>query len=150
MKRQLVIESICFLFIVLFLYAAGSKLTEYYGFIGQMSKSPLITNYAEYLAWAVPLVEIVVALMLIIPKTKLAGLYASFALMTTFTFYISAILTVSKELPCSCGGVLNSLGWRDHLLVNIGFVVLALVGIYLITTSEREQRGITPIQSPTV
>src|SRR5688500_7137156 len=114
MKKQIAIEIIVFLFVVLFLYAAGSKLVEYQKFIGQIGKSPLLTKYAETLAWMVPTVEIVIAVMLIIPRARMLGLYAAFGLMVMFTLYIIAILSFSAELPCSCGGVLSMLGWKEH------------------------------------
>src|SRR5687768_4460112 len=114
MKRAIIIEIICFLFIVLFLYAGGTKLMEYNKFVGQIGKSPLLTNYAEWIAWMIPSIEIVIAAMLIIPKARPVGLYAAFGLMVMFTFYIIAVLSFSKELPCSCGGVLSMLGWKEH------------------------------------
>lgn len=131
MKKALLVEIIVFLFVVLFLYAAGSKLTEYNKFIGQMGMSPILTKFAPTLAWVVPAVEITIATMLIFPKTRLIGLYASFALMVVFTLYIAGILFFSKELPCACGGVLSSLGWKNHLFFNGFYVVLGIIGITL-------------------
>jgi uncharacterized membrane protein YphA (DoxX/SURF4 family) len=142
MKKQIAIEIIVFLFVVLFLYAAGSKLVEYQKFIGQIGKSPLLTKYAGTLAWMVPTVEIIIAIMLIIPKIRLAGLYAAFGLMVMFTFYIIAILSFSKELPCSCGGVLSLLGWKEHLIFNIGFVLLGLTGIVLTNKKDQKQNTV--------
>jgi hypothetical protein len=131
MKKQIAIEIIVFLFVVLFLYAAGSKLVEYQKFIGQIGMSPLITNYAETIAWAIPTVEIVISLMLIIPRFRLAGLYSAFGLMMVFTFYIVAMFASSTKLPCACGGVLSMLGWKNHLIFNIGFDLLGLAAIIL-------------------
>lgn len=131
MKRAIIIEVIVFLFVILFLYAAGTKLVQYNQFIGQMGKSPLITKYAEWLAWLVPSIEILIALMLVIPKSRLVGLYSAFGLMVAFTLYIIAILTISEKLPCACGGVLSSLGWKEHLIFNIFFVLLGMAGVIL-------------------
>lgn len=139
MKRTLAIEIICFLFIVLFLYAAGSKLTECNKFIGQVGKSPLLTNYAEWIAWMIPAIEIAIAIMLIIPKARLAGMCAAFGLMVMFTFYIIAILSFSEKLRCSCGGVLSMLGWKEHLFFNAVYVLLGLTGIILINKQEEKQ-----------
>lgn len=129
MKKELIIEVIVFLFVLLFLYAAGIKLTEYKLFIAQMGVSPLITKYAKILAWMVPSLEIIISILLIIPKFRALGLYAAFALMMVFTFYIIAIFSVSTELPCACGGVLSKLGWKEHLIFNICFDLLGLIAI---------------------
>ncbi|MBT1711316.1 hypothetical protein KK062_23945 [Fulvivirgaceae bacterium PWU5] len=136
-RRELIIEMIVFLFVLLFLYAAGSKVTEYKQFVGQMGKSPLLTDFAPTLAWLVPIVEIIISVLLIVHRTKLMGLYASFGLMLAFTLYIAAILMFSKELPCSCGGVLSMLGWKQHLIFNIAFVGLAVVGIVLMNKEAK-------------
>lgn len=136
MKRNILIEIICFLFIVLFLYAAGTKLLEYKAFVGQIGKSPLLTTYARWLAWLVPVVEIIIALLLMIPSYRTIGLYAAFGIMTLFTFYISAILMLSTTLPCACGGVLSMLGWRAHLVFNLAFVALGILGICLNTSRK--------------
>lgn len=141
-KRELVVEVIVFLFVVLFLYAAGSKLTDYQRFIGQIGKSPLLTNYSETIAWMIPTIEIIVSIMLVIPRVRMMGFYAAFGLMIMFTFYIIAILSFSTQLPCSCGGVLSMLGWKEHLIFNIVFVLLALTGIILMGKQEETHNKI--------
>lgn len=132
MKKQLAIEFICFLFIILFGYAGGTKLLEYQKFTIQIGQSPLLTNYAGVIAWLVPLVEILIVGLLMIPRLRLIALYASFTMMVIFTAYIIAILNFSYHIPCSCGGVLAALGWQEHLIFNIAFVLLACIGIILL------------------
>ncbi len=129
MKQRVYIEIICFLFIVLFFYAAVTKLMNYEGFVGQIGKSPLLTRYANWVAWLIPTVELIITVLLASPRWRSIGLYASFGLMTLFTVYIIAILSYSNELPCSCGGILNTLDWNEHLIVNLFFVLLAVLGI---------------------
>src|SRR5690606_12191987 len=43
----------------------------------------------------------------------------------------------SDFIPCSCGGVLEKMGWTEHLVFNISFIVLAFVGILLFVKRER-------------
>lgn len=129
--RRVVVDVICYLFVLLFLYAATSKLMDYDKFQLQISKSPIITDFASVLVWLVPGLEIVISLALLIERTRLIGLYAAFALMLLFTFYIYAILNYSDSIPCSCGGVLQKMTWDQHLIFNIVFVVLGIVGILL-------------------
>jgi hypothetical protein len=56
--------------------------------------------------------------------------------MTMFTAYIVAILKFSDFVPCSCGGVLEHLGWPEHLILNIAFTVLALIGIFALDSTK--------------
>ena len=131
MKRSTIVEIISSLLILLFMYAAVSKLLDYQTFRVQLSKSPFITQFASVLAWALPVGEILVALALTWKRTRLPGLYASLFLMTMFTAYIWTMLQYSYYLPCSCGGVLSKMGWTAHLWFNIGFVALSIIGIFI-------------------
>lgn len=120
------------LFIFLFTYTALSKLIEHDLFRNTLIKSPLIGSYAGIVSFALPITELIVAGLLFCPKTKLAGLYSSFAMMFLFTAYLSYMMIVfTKDLPCSCGGVLQQFSWQQHLWFNILLTVLAGLGIYL-------------------
>lgn len=129
--QTVIVEIIRFLFIVLFFYAAVTKLLDYHGFVGQIGKSPLLTRYSTWLAWLIPSIELIITIILIIPRWALAGLFASFGLMTLFTLYIIFILSFSRDVPCACGGILNTLDWKEHLVLNIFFVAIGLIGIKL-------------------
>lgn len=130
-SRASILEIISFLLILLFMYAAVSKLLDYQTFKIQLGKSPFITQFASLTAWALPVGEIIVGLALVSNKTRLLGLYASLFLMTMFTAYIYAMLQFSYYIPCSCGGILSKLDWNDHLWFNIFFVALSVIGIIL-------------------
>lgn len=143
MKKINFRDVIVFMFMFLFIYAAVTKLLEYDLFKAQIGKSPLITRYASLFAWLVPLVELLVAAMLFFPRLQLLGLYGSFSLMFAFTGYIAFILTFSPYVPCSCGGILSSMGWTEHLIFNVGFTVLAVAGITLNVIEARKKKVLT-------
>ncbi|MES2418326.1 MAG: MauE/DoxX family redox-associated membrane protein [Bacteroidota bacterium] len=132
-SKKMMVDIVCYVYFILFLYAAFSKLLAYEKSQLQMSKSPVITNFASILVWLVPVIEIVIATLLITKKTIMLGLYAALALMIMFTAYIIAILNFSDTVPCSCGGVLEKLGWTEHLLFNLAFMLLAIIAILLQT-----------------
>jgi uncharacterized membrane protein YphA (DoxX/SURF4 family) len=136
LSKATIVELISVLFIILFLYTGISKLMEYGVFKEQISESPILAPIAPFIAWALPLTEFLVSLLLIIPRWRLKGLYASMVLMIAFTLYIIAIMTFNKELPCSCGGIISLLSWKGHLVFNSAFVLLAFIGIRL----ERQLR----------
>lgn len=138
----MIIEIICALFIILFIYAALTKLIEYEKFRVQIGQSPLLTAFAGWIAWTVPAAEILISIMLLFGRLRLTGLYAAFSLMVMFTTYIICILTLSLYVPCSCGGVLEKLGWTEHLIFNIAFIIMAAVAILL---SYRKEKPISQI-----
>jgi len=118
MKKITIIESITVIYTILFLYTGISKLMDFSVFKEQISESPIIKPFASLIAIGLPIFEILIVLMLIIPKWRLKGLFISLGLMITFTAYIIFILNFNKELPCSCGGILQQLSWPQHLILN--------------------------------
>ncbi|MDR6784588.1 MauE/DoxX family redox-associated membrane protein [Pedobacter africanus] len=117
---------------LLFMYAAGSKLAEYDKFVVQIGQSAMLTPYAGVLAWLVPVLEIVIAIMLVFPGLRRLGLYGALGMMAGFTAYIYVVLNfMGNDKPCSCGGVLSAMDWPQHLVFNIVFTVLAGVGVTL-------------------
>ena len=142
MKRTMIIEIICALFIILFVYAALTKLLDYEKFRIQIGQSPLLTAFAGWIAWIVPVTEFLISVMLVFARLRLVGLYAAFSLMVMFTTYIICILTLSLYIPCSCGGVLEKLGWKEHLIFNIVFIILAAVAVLI---SYRKVKPVAPI-----
>lgn len=124
-------ELISFLLITLWIYAAVGKLLQFENFRIRLSQFPFISEYADLLAWLVPGVEIMIALLLFFPRLKDEALLASTALLLVFTAYIIAVINFSDSIPCSCNGVLASLSWKEHILFNVCFLVLALAGLLM-------------------
>jgi len=131
-KRQLMLELISSLLIMLFLYASISKFLDFKRFIGDMNNQPLPNSLTPFLVWAIPCLEIGISVALIFERTRLAGLYGSLGLMILFTIYTGTILLhFFSYVPCSCGGVIKKLTWNQHLVFNLFFVALATTGILL-------------------
>jgi uncharacterized membrane protein YphA (DoxX/SURF4 family) len=145
MKKVTALEIIRWSLLTLFLYAAVTKLLSYEKFKVQLGQSPLLTEQAYWVAWAVPALEIVIVLMLAIPALQLLALYASYSLMVMFTTYIIIITRFSPYVPCSCGGVLQKLGWTEHLVFNIVFVVLAAIAIILHVQNIKKTKSPQPM-----
>jgi len=117
------------LLVLLWTYTATSKIGDLPEFRAQLHKQPISNEVAQILAFALPAGELMVAVFLVFQRTRLIGMIASVILMTVFTTYIILALTRNFEkMPCSCGGVLNILTWRAHLIFNILFLALAMAG----------------------
>jgi uncharacterized membrane protein YphA (DoxX/SURF4 family) len=140
MLRRTVLETIRLLFILLFVYTAVSKFLDYENFRAVIGQSPLLTRFAPVLAIVVPVAEIIIALLLVLPRYRRTGLYASFAMMMLFTTYIIVLMTLAEKIPCSCGGVISRMTWTQHLYFNIFFVLLALLGMWLYTGPDENIR----------
>ena len=125
------------LFILLFVYTGITKLVDQSSFRAVISRSPLIGRWSTFLSLALPITELLTALLLFVPKTKTLGLWISLGLMILFTGYITYMLLFSDQLPCSCGGVLQQLTWLQHLEFNIIFTFLSVLSIWFYTKHQR-------------
>lgn len=143
LKKEIIIKIICYLYVLLFVYAATSKLLDIETFQVQLGQSPLLSAFADWVSWGVIVTELFVSGLLLYDKTRRIGLYFAFALMTMFTTYIVIILNFSSFIPCSCGGILEKLGWTEHLIFNISFLLLATFGIYLSVNKKEETKNTT-------
>ena len=127
-----------YLFVLLFVYAAVSKLLDFDTFETQLGQSPLLSAYAHWVALLVPVSELTIAIMLCITRFRLIGLYGFYGMMVLFTTYIVIILNFTSFTPCSCGGVLEDLGWTEHFIFNVFFVFVSGLSIFLYTSHRRK------------
>jgi hypothetical protein len=127
--KYIVVNVIVSLVVLLLIYAAISKLVEFKKFQVQIGQSPLLVPFTKLVAIGVPSSEILVAVMLLFEKTRFTALYFSFLLMALFSAYIVTIMNFTTHVPCSCGGVLEGMGWSEHLIFNLVFVAAIVVAI---------------------
>ncbi len=132
MKRTTLISLISGMLVLLWVYAAASKLLDYEESRKEMLNQSLPGFLEEMLVWAIPLIEILTALLLLFVKTRLAGTLLSVILLFLFTCYIGLVkMNYFDYVPCSCGGVIGSLNWTEHLLFNLAFLIPAAISYLL-------------------
>ncbi|RPD39230.1 MauE/DoxX family redox-associated membrane protein [Chitinophaga barathri] len=130
--KNIFLQAICFSLCILFFYAASMKALEFGQFMTDIAKSPLLANIPPALTGASTiLAEVAAAMMLALPATRKAGLYLSAFLMLSFTAYMSILYFFYENIPCSCGGILGTMGYPAHIVFNTAFTLLAITGILL-------------------
>ncbi|TWJ03313.1 hypothetical protein JN11_00851 [Mucilaginibacter frigoritolerans] len=134
--KDRLILAICSLCIFLFLYTACAKLMDHGRFLNGLYHVEVIGRFAFYISWLVPLAEILIAILLIIPRTLKLGLYSFLGLMILFTVYILSVLLWASKLPCHCGGVIEKLSWTQHVWFNLTFIALAVCALRLLKTKD--------------
>jgi len=130
MKKRTV-NIICYTLFALFVYAALSKLFTFNTYIYDLKRSAYIGKFSWLLSYALPALELTVAVTLLIDRTRILALYTSAALMFLFTLYVGILLKTVDYEPCTCGALIRELTWKQHLWFNTFFTLLALVGILL-------------------
>lgn len=139
-------DIICGLLILLFVYAAMSKLLDRQHFQGVLAQMLLIKYVAGFVSVALPLLEGIVCALLFMRTTRLLGLYASFGILVSFTVFIGYMILFSPHLPCNCGGVLEQMSWTQHLVFNLVFIALSAIAIKL----YQSNKNIVATQQPPV
>ncbi|REA58193.1 hypothetical protein DSL64_21535 [Dyadobacter luteus] len=131
MKKQLLRLARAALILLLF-YTAVAKLSNLNRFESELGNQVLPSWSIPLLVWLIPATELVVVLLLLLPRFLLRGLQGAALLMTVFTMYMGLVLLdVFDRVPCSCGGVLKSMGFEVHFVFNLFFLLLSITGIWL-------------------
>lgn len=102
---------------------------DYY--LYDLKRSPILSNYAPIMAILIPIAELLVAGLLLPERTSKGGLLGSLGLMVLFTLYVGYVLFFAASKPCTCGGIIRNLTWPQHLVFNLVFLILSIVGLFL-------------------
>lgn len=130
MNKKMLIEIASFAYILLFSYAASSKMFDLRKFEGQLIVQPFNDAWVPYLLWGIPASLVITVLILLVPRYRLFGLKMATALMIVFTGYVSlAEFGYYKDHPCTCAGVINQFTWGQHLCFNLVFLVIGILAI---------------------
>lgn len=129
--RQIIVQLIAAMLIFLFAYAAVSKLFNFKVFRFTLGQMPVIGPYAAIATVVLPAVNLLAVLLLLIPRTRRAGLFYSLFLLTGYTGYIGYVLLSFEQLPCSCNGIVPWLSWPHHFWLNLVIVALVITSLLL-------------------
>jgi len=130
--KQLLVESIVYLLVALFLLTAVSKLIDLDKFTWQINNQVFDNRFTPYLVYGLPAIELMLAMLLPWPKTRLKALYGSAVLMALFTIYIGLVtFNVFDRVPCGCATAFKHLSWPQHLIMNLTITLLSFAAIYI-------------------
>ncbi|HCV80270.1 MULTISPECIES: MauE/DoxX family redox-associated membrane protein [Zunongwangia] len=140
-QKNLLYGIICY-FILLFAYTGGSKLIDIDPLYTSLRNTPLYfgKSLALIISWGLPAVEIATALSLCFSKFRYTGLICAGILIFVFIMYTGWIVIFPMQQPCSCGGILAEMSWKQHFLFNLFSEALALSGIYLLSPPKKLSR----------
>ncbi|QNL51968.1 hypothetical protein H8S90_10525 [Olivibacter sp. SDN3] len=123
---------VCVLLALMWATAGFGKLRDLEDFRFELGKSPLLEGFEGIVSWAVPWGELLLAVVLIFPTSRLFGLYSSVFLLSLFIAYIIALLWFSYyDAPCACSGFAEGLSWEGHIIFNSVCLVMAIAGVFI-------------------
>lgn len=135
---EIIIDIIIYLFILLFVYTASSKLYGFKDFDNVLHFIPVFGSAHFIMAVLIITLQLIIAALLIIPSTKKIGLYATLVLLVIFTAFLLYMVFFSKVLPCSCAGITSKLSWKNQTWLNIILIVMVSFGI--LTNQYKKQQ----------
>lgn len=118
-------------YVFLYFYTGIAKLLNIEAFIRGNSNIPLFGQYAELIGWGIPSLEILLAVLLIVPvyKIKRTALWVSTLLMGIFTLYLTLMVAFVEDRLCNCGGVIESMGWKTHIAFNLFWLIMGMYAL---------------------
>ena len=140
MNSKILIQFCCYTISFLFAYTGTAKLLSLSEFERTLSHIPIVRSMGLVPAILIPLLEMILAIVLLVESRQLLALVTSCFLLIGFTAYIGISLLFQTQLPCSCGGVIASMSWGQHLVFNLFFIVIAFAGIKLCMHQNRGSR----------
>ncbi|WBL43026.1 hypothetical protein PBT90_20075 [Algoriphagus halophytocola] len=118
------------LLILLWTYTGFDKLIRWDSSRKAFLNQPMPNELEEVLAFVIPGIELLIALLLLFSVTRWWGYLGSILLLTVFTTYVGLIwVGAFPRVPCNCAGILESLGWAEHFVLNVVCIGVAVVGI---------------------
>lgn len=117
-----------FILAALFLYAAYDKITDHTEFVQSLNSAPHLNNLGTIIGWTLPALEIIITVLLLLKRTRTIGLWSAFILLLFLTAYVFILIKYPYQ-PCTCLGIFPNLSWNNHLFINLGFLLLALLAL---------------------
>jgi len=115
----------------LYMYTGWAKFMNMATFIRGNSKIPHLGQYAKLIGYGIPSLEIVLAILLVIPvyRIKRFALWTSTSLMALFIIYLSLMVKFAEKKLCHCGGAIESMGWKTHIVFNIIWLIAGIFAL---------------------
>ncbi len=149
-RIEFFIAIITVVLILFWLYAAGTQISDFNKFKGEMNNQVFSGVISNVLAYLIPVLEITIAGLLVYSFTRLWGMIFSFSLLLVFSTYVGlALLNVFSRMPCTCAGLLGgSSTWEWNLTLNLIVTAVAAAGLILnLKWRRKEGKGMDAIVS---
>ena len=127
------------LLILLWTYTGFDKIIHWETSRKAFHNQTFPAELAEVLAYAIPITELLIALLLLFSVSRWWGYLSSILLLTVFTTYVGLIwVGAFPRVPCNCAGILERLGWEAHFWFNSAMIGVGITGLYF--TKKRDPK----------
>ncbi|WP_057936222.1 MauE/DoxX family redox-associated membrane protein [Algoriphagus resistens] len=117
--------------IIIWTYTSMDKLVRFTDSRNAFHNQTFPAELAEVLAYAVPIIELLIAGLLLFSVTRWWGFLSSILLLSVFTSYVGLIwVGAFPRVPCNCAGIIDSMGWEAHFIMNLLLIALGIYGLH--------------------
>ena len=140
--------SILFMYLtmVVFVLSGVSKLADLTSFYQSLVTLPGVTDKSAYvISFAVPSLELLLALSWFMGFSRRRNSYAICALLVIFTLYLGYLYLFTETPDCSCLGVLSAYArWfeRIHTALIRNIVMLIVIIVYIVMDGKAAKRSV--------
>lgn len=143
MKKEIILLIIGYAIVLLFVYTALSKLFSYSIYLYDLRRSPELGAFAVPISIILPGAELMAAAFILMPKRQKMGFKLATILMSVFTIYVFYVLFFADHRPCTCGGIIRELTWKQHFIFNVVFTILAIIGLKISSKTKVQEKTTT-------
>jgi uncharacterized membrane protein YphA (DoxX/SURF4 family) len=134
-------QGIRFILIFLWTYTGLDKLIRFEQSRKAFHNQTFPPELAEILSYAVPIAEILLAILLVWSISRWWGYLGSLLLLTVFLSYVGLIwVGAFPRVPCNCAGLLDSMGWGSHMILNLSLIILAIGGLWIESKKKKPEK----------
>lgn len=141
MKRYLlyfIVSVIQFGLFVLLMISVYQKIKNFETFMDTLVGTNLFyVNSVKYFAIAVVVAELIVAFFLL--AYRKIGFYLTILLFVVYTLYIIILELYYFYPSCGCGGIMAQLPFKEHLTLNLIYIILAAISVLFVKRSAYEK-----------
>lgn len=149
MRKQWILEGLMMIIICLYVFVTVNKLVGFEPFITQLKQQRLLKDFATLIAVMVPIWHAALVVLMLIPKTRMLGIWTSMITIMTYNLYIGAMLTEKfGPIPCNCVGIWHTMSWEAQFIINFGLLALHFYCIYNKRYFEIANKQQSPLLDP--
>lgn len=142
LERVAALGTVCVL-----LAALSFTFNHWTAFEMKILKAPFIpVMLIQPLTFLIPLLEILIIALLLIPKLVTKGWKLNIGLQMILSGYLLLLISESSGPPCGCGGIFPMLDIHQHLYLQAFLLILSIISLAM-NQSHIDPRPVTTMKA---
>jgi hypothetical protein len=129
--KKVIAEIICLILALNFFYEGVYKLVYLHNYGFWLYHAPLLKPIALILTYIIPVGEIVLSWLFVLPRYRTVALYSAIAASVLFILYIMSGYLFTNRVFWPYHALWNKPSWMQKMIVALGISWLAFIGILL-------------------